>query len=484
MFLARLMSPPASLAVLAVGLALLLLWLGARRVVARLEARLGMASLEDSERIDLEEAHERAAGARAVLRWLTLLVPAGFLVWAAISGTPMQSHVMSWIQMLVRWAHVIAGIMWIGASFYFIFLENHLERTRGVREELAGNLWAIHGGGFYYVEKYKVAPARLPEKLHWFKYEAYFTWLTGVALLTLVYYLDARAFLVDPSVATLSVPVALAVAIGSLVLGWVVYDQLCRSALIRRPGLLTLAGVVLLAGFVFALTHLLSGRAAYLHVGALIGTIMAGNVFFVIIPSQRALVRAARTGRPPDSSLGRKAGLRSLHNNYLTLPVVFTMISIHFPGTFGHEHRALVLMVIMLASAGIKHYWNLLDRGIRRPWILATSLLALVGASLAVSPAFDDALDLAQPVSFGEVNAIVQARCASCHSATPTDDVFTVAPNGVMYDTPQQLHDYADKIMLRAVRTQSMPLANKTGMTDQERLVLKRWILQGARTTP
>lgn len=467
-------------------LILALVWIALRvgvgRSTRRLAAELARTDLPESRRIDLEEAHERSTAARAVVGLLAWAWPLGFLVAVQVAGTPMQSHLMEWLQLAIRWIHVVAGIMWIGASFYFIFLENHLNRTRGIREELAGDLWAIHGGGFYHVEKYKVAPARLPEKLHWFKYEAYFTWLSGVALLTLVYYLDARAFLIDPGVAALTTPVALAVGIGALVAGWVAYDLLCRSPLIRQPRAFTAVGLVLLTGLVLALTALLSGRAAYLHVGAVIGTVMAGNVFFVIIPSQRALVRAARTGQPLDATLGQRAGLRSLHNNYLTLPVVFIMISHHFPSTFGHPQRALVLLVLIAASMAIKHYWNLLDRGLRRPAWLVAGILALVAVSLAVSPAMRAAIDVSKPTSFADANAVIQARCVPCHSAAPSDDVFTVAPNGVMYDTPEQIHAYADKILVRAVNSESMPLANKTGMTSEERRVLARWIAQGART--
>ncbi|MCC6540782.1 MAG: urate hydroxylase PuuD [Flavobacteriales bacterium] len=393
----------------------------------------------------------------------------------------MYGYVMEWLNLLVRWVHVIAGIMWIGASFYFIFLENNLNRTHGLRDELAGNLWAIHGGGFYYVEKYKVAPKVIPTHLHWFKYEAYFTWLSGFALLFLVYYADAKAFMVDPTVADISTPTAIAIGIGSLIIGYVIYDIMCRSKLILNQGRFALVGTVVLAAICYALTHLLSGRAAFIHVGAVIGTIMAGNVFFTIIPSQKALVRAAKADQPLDETLGKKAGQRSLHNNYFTLPVVFIMISNHFPSTFGHSGNWIILLVMIVASAGIKHYWNLLDRGQNKPMWLVGSVLALVVMSFVISPAFEDTMDSTLPATFEEANAVIQARCVQCHSANPTDDQWTTAPNGVMYDTPEQIVAMADKIMTRAVRTKTMPQGNKTGMTDEERTVLKRWILQGAK---
>ena len=461
---------------------LLLLFFWFRVQVGILKSRLTAETLLPGVRFDLEQAHATAIAARKTAKFFFWAVLLGYLTYIALEGTPMYGYVMEWLNLAVRWTHVIAGIMWIGASFYFIFLENKLNRTHGLREELAGNLWAIHGGGFYYVEKYKVAPKVIPVHLHWFKYEAYFTWLSGFALMFIVYYADAKAFMIDPTIADISSMKAIGIGIGSLILGYVIYDRMCSSKLILRQDLFALVGTVVLGIMTYALTHLLSGRAAFIHVGAVIGTIMVGNVFFTIIPSQKALVRAAKTGEPLDASLGKKAGQRSLHNNYLTLPVVFIMISNHFPSTFGHSWNWLILMVMIVASAGIKHYWNLLDRGVKRTWVLVISILALVFLSVAISPAFEDTLDAAIPASFEDANAVIQKRCVQCHSANPTDDVNRVAPNGVMYDTPEQIQAMADKIMTRAIRTKTMPQGNKTGMTDEERTILKRWILQGAKT--
>jgi uncharacterized membrane protein len=458
------------------------LFLFFRRLAATLNAELRKADLSAGVRFDLEQARSTAIATRQTCKFFFWAFLIGFLTYVAVNGTPMYGYAMEWVNLAVRWTHVIAGIMWIGASFYFIFLENNLNRTHGLRDELAGNLWAIHGGGFYYVEKYKVAPKVIPAHLHWFKYEAYFTWLSGFALLFIVYYADARSFMIDPTVADLSPAASVGIGIGSLILGYVIYDRMCSSKLILNQGRFALVGMVILGGMTYALTHLLSGRAAFIHVGAVIGTIMVGNVFFTIIPSQKALVRAAKTGQPLDETLGKMAGQRSLHNNYLTLPVVFIMISNHFPSTFGHSWNWLILMVMVVASAGIKHYWNLLDRGVKRTWVLVVSILALVFMSVAISPAFEDSLDAAIPATFEEANAVIQARCVQCHSATPTDDQWPAAPNGVMYDTPEQIKAMADKIMTRAVRTKTMPQGNKTGMTDEERTVLKRWILQGAKT--
>lgn len=461
---------------------LLFLFFWFRHLARTLTVQLGAQELSEASRFDLAEARSTAIASRQASKFFFWALLLGYLVYVAVLGTSMYGYVMEWLNLAIRWMHVIAGIMWIGASFYFIFLENNLNRTYGLRDELAGNLWAIHGGGFYYLEKYKVAPKVIPHDLHWFKYEAYFTWLSGFCLLFVVYYADAKAFMIDPTVADISTPAAIVIGIGSMVLGYVIYDVMCRSKLILNQGRFALVGMLIMTVICYALTHLLSGRAAFIHVGAVIGTIMVGNVFFTIIPSQKALVRAAKTAQPLDASLGKKAGQRSLHNNYFTLPVVFIMISNHFPSTFGHSGNWIILMVMIVASAGIKHYWNLLDRGENKPMWLAGSVISLVAMSFVISPAFEDTLDATVPVSFQEANAVIQRRCVQCHSANPTDDQWTTAPNGVMYDTPEQIHNYADKIMTRAVRTRTMPQGNKTGMTDEERTILKRWILQGAKT--
>ena len=419
---------------------------------------------------------------KQVIGIICLVLIGGSVLYYSVKDTPTQGFVMEWLNLLIRWVHVVAGVMWIGASFYFIFLENNLNRTEGIRDELAGNLWAIHGGGFYFLEKYKVAPKQLPKNLHWFKYEAYFTWLSGFALLMVVYYMDARAFLIDPQVADISVSRGIAISIGSLVAGWIIYDRMCKSPLIRNTILFAFVGLILLIGFAYFFTHIFNSRAAYIHVGALIGTLMAWNVYFVIIPSQKSLVKAAITGQPLDPSLGKKAGERSLHNNYFTLPVIFIMISNHFPSTFGHQYNWIILVIISLASAGIKHYWNLHERGQKSAFILPVSLVALISLALVTSPAFEKTNKEAALVPFTEVKVIFEQRCAPCHSVKPTDNQWTTAPNGVMFDTPEQIQKMKDKIMVRAILTNTMPQGNKTNMTQDEREAIKQWILQGAKT--
>lgn len=409
---------------------------------------------------------------------LGVLILAAF-AWLALANG-WSGHLQAWLNLLVRWAHVIIGIAWIGASFYFVFLENSLEREN-VRDELAGNLWAVHGGGFYYVEKYKVAPEKLPERLHWFKWEAYLTWITGFFLLAIVYYADAELVMVDPE-RPIAPWLAVAIGLATLALGWFVYDRMCRSPLVRRTGAFAAVGFALVVLLAFGLSELLSGRAAYMHVGAMLGTLMAGNVFFVIIPSQKAMVRAAERGEPLDPELGRHAGLRSLHNNYMTLPVVFVMISNHFPMTYGHPASWAVLAGLFLASVAIRHYLNLRERGRDAALLLPTAALAaFVLAYVTAPPSAAGAAAGAVP-SFAEVREVVEARCVACHAAAPTDDVFTSAPAGVRLDTDALIAAQAERIHQRSVVTRDMPFGNKTGMTEEERDLIARWHAHGAPT--
>lgn len=408
-----------------------------------------------------------------------VIVAAVICTYWLVKGTPLESHMMEWLNIIIRVMHITFGIAWIGASFYFVFLENALNRTENVRDELAGNLWAIHGGGFYYLEKYKTAPKTIPRHLHWFKYEAYFTWLSGFCLLFVVYYFNASAFLVDKNVLDLTALQAIGIGVGSFALAWILYDLLCKSPLIKNNFWFALTGFVLLVGFAWAYAHLFNSRAAYIHFGAMIGSLMVGNVFFVIIPSQKAMVRAAREGTAPDPQLGKKALARSLHNNYFTLPVLFVMVSNHFPSTFGYQYPWLVLAIISLGAAGVKHYLNLREKKQQSVWVLPVSVIILLAACFISAPSANpDACR--STVSFSEVNAIIQKRCVVCHSSSPTDDVNKVAPNGVMYDTPDQILKKKDLIMQRVVLTKTMPQNNKTNMTQAERNIIRCWIEQGA----
>lgn len=427
-----------------------------------------------SSRLDLPVIQALLYGA-LVLCVVAIVVATYYLV----AGSPWQGHLMEWLNIAVRVMHVTFGIAWIGASFYFVFLENALNRTEDVRDELAGNLWAVHGGGFYYLEKYKVAPKTMPKHLHWFKYEAYFTWISGFCLLFIIYYLNASALLIDPQVMRLSTPVAILIGVGSFVLAWVLYDQLCKSPLIRIPWLFNLLLVVMLALFAWGYAHIFSGRGAYIHFGAMIGSLMVGNVFFVIIPAQKAMVGAAKRGELPDGRKGKKALQRSLHNNYFTLPVLFVMVSNHFPSTFGNRQQWLVLLLISAGAAGIKHWLNLRERGRASIWVLPVSVLVLLATAYVTGPR--PVSRECKPVSFAQVNGIVQQRCVQCHSARPTDDVYTAAPNGVMYDVPADIVRKKDLILQRVVLTKTMPQNNKTNMTEEERELIRCWIEQGAK---
>ena len=401
-------------------------------------------------------------------------------IWFIVKGTNYEGHLMEWLNIVVRLMHITFGIAWIGASFYFVFLENALNRTDDVRDELAGNLWAVHGGGFYYLEKYKVAPKSIPKHLHWFKYEAYFTWISGFSLLFVVYYFNAKAMLIDKNVLDISTTAAISIGIGSFIISWLLYDILCKSKLINYKIWFTIIGFIIAMSFAYFYCKVFSARAAYIHFGAMLGSIMVANVFFVIIPAQKAMVKAATEGTPLDATLGKKALARSLHNNYFTLPVLFVMISNHFPSTFGNQYPWLVLGIITAGTAGVKHYLNLKEKGQYTVWVLPISILVILSATFISAPAKPGQCNTA--INFTEINAIINKRCTSCHSSKPTDDVYTAPPNGIVYDTPADIVKLKDKIMQRVVITKTMPQNNKTNITLEEREIIRCWIEQGAKT--
>ncbi len=399
--------------------------------------------------------------------------------YTQIEGSVYEGHFREWMNIVVRLAHITFGIAWIGASFYFVFLENSLNRTKGLRDELAGNLWAVHGGGFYYLEKYKTAPKIIPSDLHWFKYEAYFTWLSGFALLFVVYYFNAKAFLIDKNVLDISPITGISIGVGSFVVAWIIYDLLCKTPLLKKGVWLAIIGFIIISAFAWFYCQVFSSRAAYIHFGAMLGTLMAGNVFFGIIPAQKAMVKAAKNKTPLDPNLGKNAGLRSLHNNYFTLPVLFVMISNHFPSTFGNEYQWAVLAAITLGTAGVKHYLNLKEQGQLSVMVLPVSILLLLAVAFITAPQKNNE-ECKSEVSFAQIYPIITERCSTCHSSKPTDEVWTAPPNGVVYDTPEDITKLTDKIMQRVVITKTMPQNNKTGMTPEERELIRCWINQGA----
>jgi uncharacterized membrane protein len=397
----------------------------------------------------------------------------------------MLPYVLDWLNLLVRWFHFVAGISWIGASFFFIWLDNHLVKPVGAADEangVSGELWSVHGGGFYHNQKYLTGPKNEPltEHLHWFKWEAYSTWISGMAMLALIYWVGADTFLIDKSVMALTPAIAIGISIASLVLGWVIYDGLCRL-LAGNPRALAIAISIFLLAADWGLFHIFGARAAYIHVGAIIGTIMVANVFFVIIPGQKKMLAQIRAGQQPDPRPGQLGKIRSVHNTYLTLPVLFIMISNHYPMTYQNANGWLVLAAIAVAGVLVRYFFVLTHKQklvIGLP-IAAFAILAITAIAIAPRPAAPVAN--AAVVTFATIQPIVAQRCAVCHAAHPTQAGFAIAPAGVLLDTPEHIAANAQRIQAQAIDAHAMPLGNITKMTDAERATLGAWISQGAK---
>jgi uncharacterized membrane protein len=388
---------------------------------------------------------------------------------------------LAWLNLAIRWLHVIAGIAWIGASFYFVWLDNNLRPSKTGAKGVHGELWAVHGGGFYHSQKYLVSPGEMPETLHWFKWEAYTTWLSGTALLAVLYWAQASVYLIDKAKAPMTPAEAVLLGMACIAGGWMAYDVLCK-ALGSRPRLFAIAWFAALTAAAWGLTRVFSDRGAFIHVGAIIGTAMVGNVLFVIIPNQRKVVADIAAGRAPDPALGKQGKQRSVHNNYMTLPVVFIMISNHYPLVTGHPLNWLLLAIISLAGVSIRHFFNLKHVGrIRYDFLAYGAALFVVVAGIASSDLGRPKPPPAGTVTFTDIQPLVKKHCITCHSAHPTHDGFSAPPNGVVYDAPADLRKYAARIKERAVLTTSMPLGNETGMTAEERARLGAWIDQGAK---
>jgi uncharacterized membrane protein len=385
-----------------------------------------------------------------------------------------------WLNLAIRWLHLTTGIAWIGSSFYFVWLDNHL--TPPKVGEASGELWSVHGGGFYHNQKYQVAPSTMPPDLHWFKWEAYFTWMSGFALLTLVYYVGAQSFLIDPAKANLSQSDAVAMGLGALLIGWLVYDGLCRSPLRHDNRALGLVWFAFLLAAAYLLNEVFTARGAYLHVGAMIGSAMVGNVFFVIIPNQRKVVAALRAGAEPDPALGKAAKLRSLHNNYMTLPVLFIMISHHYPMTYGAQRPWLVLALLGLTGVAVRHVFNLRHRGANTvPAMALAGALALASVTyVSWEKAQSPATAPTKAVTWADVAPIFAHHCQGCHSPHPTNPAFPAPPLGVLLDSQAHAAAVAPRIKRVAVDAEIMPLGNTTGMTRAERDLIGAWIAQGS----
>lgn len=393
----------------------------------------------------------------------------------------MGAYALEWLSLVVRWLHFAAGVAWIGASFYFVWLDDSLSapaKPQDVTDGVLGELWSVHGGGFYRSQKYLTGPKSEPltQNLHWFKWEAYTTWLSGVAMLAIIYWVGASSYLIDKSVMNLTPAAAIAISVASLIAGWLVYDALCRR-LERRPLLLGASVFAFLVVASWALFHLFGARAAYIHVGAIIGTIMVANVAHIIIPGQKKMLADIRAGREPDRRPGEVGKIRSVHNTYLTLPVLFIMISAHYPITYGSRYGWEVLAVIGLAGVMVRHFFILSHQQKLVPALPIAALLLLIGAAIAIAPK-NRAAGAAVP--FNAVKPIFAVRCAVCHAARPTQPGFAVAPAGVLLDTPEHIRMNASRIEQQAVVTKAMPLDNLTGMTAQERNQIGAWIAAGA----
>lgn len=389
----------------------------------------------------------------------------------------MIGFLADWATLLLRWFHITLGIAWIGASFFFVWLDISLKKRAQMNKGVAGTSWMVHGGGFYHVEKYLVAPESLPEDLHWFKWEAYLTWISGFALLISIYYFNASAYLIDPSVMALEPWQAIAISIGSLLAGWLIYDGLCRSPIGREQILLVPAVFVLICAAAYLFTLVFGGRGAFIHVGAFVGTIMAANVFAVIIPNQAKITKALLAGDPPDPKLGQIGKQRSLHNNYLTLPVLVMMVSSHHPMLFSHEKSWLIVALILVVGAMVRHFINRHDAGVPAKkilWTLGVAALALIGLILMTAPKPVD--DTVEVMPDTQVFAMVSKHCTVCHSGSPRHDDYDEAPKGIKFNSLVDVRTQKNAVLQQSVNSNAMPMGNETGMTAEERAALGAWL--------
>jgi len=392
-----------------------------------------------------------------------------------------------WLTFAVRWLHVITGIAWIGSSFYFVALDLGLRQRPGLPAGAYGEEWQVHGGGFYHIQKYLVAPENMPEHLTWFKWESYVTWLSGFGMLALVYYAGADLYLIDPSVLDVSKPAAIAISLASLAFGWLAYDAICRSPLGKDNTRLMVLLYFVLVAVAWAYTQLFTGRAAYLHLGAFTATIMSANVFFIIIPNQKKVVADLIAGRTPDPALGRQAKQRSTHNNYLTLPVLFLMLSNHYPLAFGTEYNWVIASLVFLMGVTIRHWFNTRHARKGSPswtWLVTALLFIAIMWLSTVPKALSESGEARASTTeqaivdypdFTKVRDTILGRCSMCHAREPGWEGIIVPPKGVALETDAEIVAHAREIYLQAGRSQAMPPANVTGITEEERQLLATW---------
>jgi uncharacterized membrane protein len=405
-------------------------------------------------------------------------------------GSAMWGSILSeWASLIFRWLHVVAAIAWIGSSFYFIHLDLSLKPRADLPDGVQGDAWQVHGGGFYRIMKYLVAPASMPNELTWFKWEAYTTWLSGFVLMVIVYYLDAELFLVDKSIMDLSPFQAGLFSLGSLALAWLLYELACRSGLARHELGFACGGYVFLVGLTYAFTHVLSGRGAFNQIGAIIGTIMVANVFTLIIPNQKKIVAALLAGQSPDPKFGKTSKERSVHNNYLTLPVVVLMISNHYPLIFATRYNWLIVAIILALGPIIRHFFNERHADRKSPWwvwavagagMVVIALLSAAGPRDAKTGADKSGAEktgaLASPPQSAEVEEIVLSRCSMCHAAEPVWNSIITAPKAILLDSSDHIRRNARLIGRNAAWSNAMPPGNVTEMTGDERAILAAWV--------
>jgi len=395
-------------------------------------------------------------------------------------------QISEWISQILRWTHVITAIAWIGSSFYFIHLDLSLKKREGLAEGVGGEAWQVHGGGFYNMRKYLVAPPELPRELTWFKWESYSTWISGFFLIVWVYYLHADLYTIDPAVRALQPWQASAIGIGGIALSWLVYEGLCRSPLGRNGVVLGIALFFYVLAAAYAFTQVFNGRAAFLHTGAMIATWMSASVFFIIIPNQKKVVAELLAGRSPDPRLGKEAKLRSTHNNYLTLPVIFLMLSNHYPLAWSSRHAVAIIGLIVVTGAVIRHFFNSQHAGKGSPWwtwaVAAWCMALAVWLSITGKPGYANMAELpggappALAASFDEAVLAIQSRCSMCHAAEPAWEGIAIAPKGVRLDTPEEIRRHAEVIRIQSVLTHAMPPNNITEMTLDERKAVATWL--------
>jgi uncharacterized membrane protein len=393
----------------------------------------------------------------------------------------MEIDIASWLGMALRWFHFIAGIAWIGSSFYFIWLDNSLRPPEDKKDKKAGvggELWAVHGGGFYHKKKYQVAPSHMPEDLHWFKWEAYFTWISGFLLLALIYYYGAEIFLIDKNKMELEPWQAISIGLGFIAGGWLFYDKLCKTKIGEDNQLFGIIWFIALTASAYALNQIFTDRAAFIHVGAMIGSVMAFNVFMIIIPNQKIVVADLLAGRKPDPAYGIKAKQRSTHNNYMTLPVLLIMVSSHYPVMVAHEYNWLILAGMGLVAWSIRHFFNLRHKGhTDHSWVVIGVIgFIMIMCFASYNQNKGDNIATSDVISTTEARGIIRKHCSNCHSDTPSHELFDTAPSGVMFDKLDEIKTHAARIKAQTVNSDLMPQGNETGMTDEERQKLGQWL--------